>query len=263
VSESLSDRMKSYEKEFYSPELGYVDSCMPAFVRIDGKAFHTWTKGFNKPFDKELSETFQKATISTIEGIGQILMAYSQSDEVTFLLNGWEKENSQIYFNGKVQKIVSVMSSIFTAYFNKFVMGMCFEKHNGLYPHEVYGKSYLAFFDARVFNVPKNEIVNLFIWRQLDAKRNSIQALARSLYSHTEVNGKNQDEMKKMCLDKGMSWDNLSPLQKWGFVVHNEKYEMVVGDGMVERSRWIVDTEIPFFVDDRNYINNLLENKGE
>ncbi len=239
VSESLSDRMKIFEKEFYSPELGYVNTDMPVFVRVDGKAFHAWTIPFNKPFDLTLSHAFQYTTRMVCEEIGQVIMAYGQSDEVTFLLSGWQKPESQIYFGGKIQKIVSVMSSIFTAYFS--------QKFN-----------VPAFFDARVFNVPKNEIANLFIWRQMDAKRNSIQGSTRSLYSHTEVNGKNGDEMKKMCLDKGMNWDNLYPLQKWGFVVHKEKYKMVAGDEMVERSRWVVDNEIPFFVDDRNYINNLI-----
>ena len=241
MSDSLGDRMKGYEKEFYSPELGYVNQNMPTFVRIDGKAFHTWVKNgdIKKPFDYELSEVFQEATKWTCRSSGQILMAYGQSDEVTFLLNGWANPDSQLYFGGKIQKIVSIMASIFTAHFNS--------------QNKIYGMP-PAFFDARVFNVPIKEIENVFIWRQQDAKRNSIQALARSLYSHSECNGKNQQDMIDMCYKKGLLWDNLPRLQKWGFVVYKERYDIACGDGMVERSRWTVDQEIPYFVDDRMYL---------
>ena len=246
--DSLGDRMKMFEQEFYSPEMGYVDQNMPTFVRIDGKAFHTWVKSGNiqKPFDVGLSEAFQEAAKWTCRTSGQILMAYGQSDEVTFLLNGWANPDSQLYFGGKIQKIVSVMSSIFTAYFNN--------------NSNIYGMS-PAFFDARVFNVPEKEIENVFIWRQMDAKRNSIQALARSLYSQPELHSKNQDYMINMCNEKGILWDNLSPLQKWGFVVYKETFETACGNGMVTRSQWKVDTDIPFFIDDKNYF--IDKYKGE
>jgi len=244
MSDSLGDRMKMYEKEFYSPELGYVNQNMPTFVRLDGKAFHTWVKRMNieKPFDYRLSLLFQQATIDLCRDVGQILMAYGQSDEVTFLLNGWANPDSQMYFGGKIQKITSIMASAFTAHFNLKGVGH-FDQWTS------------ALFDARVFNVPTvGEIENVFIWRQQDAKRNSIQALARSLYSHSECNGKNQQEMVDMCYKKGILWDNLTPLQKWGFVVYKESYDVVVGDGMVERSRWVADTRIPYFVKDKRYI---------
>ena len=275
MSESLSERMKLYEKEFYSPELGFVNQNMPVFVRVDGKAFHTYTKNFrktskykdgvfrddifenvrfNKPFDQDLSIVFQQATRKTCEDIGQIIMAYGQSDEVTFLLNGWQRPESQVYLGGKIQKIVSVISSIFTGNFN----------------YSIHSEDYPAVFDARVFTVPNDEIENVFIWRQMDARRNSIQALARSLHSQKELHGKNGDEMKKMCLDKGIDWNELSNLQKWGFVVYKKEvvpeadpFFKCTFPAFVEaaRSEWIIDTEIPFFVDDRNYINNLWKEK--
>lgn len=246
MNDSLGDRMKMYEQEFYSPEMGYVNPNMPVFVRLDGKAFHTWTKqnNFKNPFDENLSKAFQTATKITCEEIGQVLMAYSQSDEVTFLLNGWQKPESQVYFGGKIQKIVSVISSVFTVYFDKFFR--C--------------NYWAAFFDARVWNVPEKEIENVFIWRQMDAKRNSIQGLARSLYSHKELNGKSSKEMQWMCYnERDVDWNELSPLQKWGFVVYKESYETACGDGMVTRSKWEVDLSIPFFVDQRNYLSEKIK----
>ena len=166
--DDFGNRMKSYEKASYGileVEPGMVNPDMPVFVRLDGKAFHTYTKNFRKafaydtdgtyidfdehtslmieemypelvdkfkryysdkhlndcfekPFDSDLSYAFQLATKMTCESIGQVIMAYGQSDEITFLLNGWQRPESQIYFGGKIQKIVSVMSSIFTGYFN-------------------------------------------------------------------------------------------------------------------------------------------------
>lgn len=246
--DEFGNRMKLYEKEFYTPQLGYVNSNMPVFVRLDGKAFHNWIKQpafrFRKPFDIILSQAFQFATTKTCEEIGQVIMAYSQSDEVTFLLNGWQNPESQIYFGGKIQKIVSVMSSIFTAYFNKFL--------------SLDDNIRVAFFDARVWNVPEHEISNVFIWRQMDARRNSIQGLAQSLYSHKELNKKNSNELVEMCKEKGQNWNELSNLQKWGFVVKKEEYFITMGDGDVVRSRWIVDTNIPYFVDEPEYLNDII-----
>ncbi len=250
---NLSDRMKMYEKEFQSPEVGFIDSNKPIIVRLDGKAFHTWTKQcftkqplyktneskFRKPFDEILSMAFQSATLRTCDEIGQITSAYSQSDEVTFLLSGWKNPESQVYFGGKIQKIVSVISSVFTAYFNHMF--------------EFFGMQKFAFFDARVFNVPnETEVENVFIWRQMDAKRNSIQGLAQSLYSQKELNKKNQIEQLKMCSDKGVWWNELSLLQRWGFVVYKEIDDLF-------RIKWNVDIKIPYFIDDRIYLKNIIK----
>lgn len=246
--DSLGERMKLYEKEFQSPEIGFVDSNKPIIVRLDGKEFHTWTKRFfkrplyktgethfKKPFDEILSNAFQLATIKTCDEIGQTTFAYSQSDEVTFILSGLHAtKDSQVYFNGKIQKIVSIISSIFTAHFNHIF--------------EVFGMKELAFFDTRVFNVPNEiEVENIFIWRQLEAKRNSIQALAQSFYSQKELNKKNQVEQIKMCLDKGVNWNELSSIQRWGFVVYKEMNNF-------GRIKWKTDIEIPYFIDDKNYL---------
>ena len=186
------------------------------------------------------------ATINTCQEVGQVIMAYSQSDEVTFLLSGWQNPESQIYFGGKIQKIVSVFASMFSVFFDRATGFM--------YPPP-------PIFDARVWNVPKDELENVFIWRQMDARRNSVSGLAQSLFSHRELQGKSTQEMMLMCLhEKGEDWNELSPIQKWGFVVHKEKYEIsdydwgLSSDNITTRSRWVVDNDIPYFVEDRNYI---------
>ena len=180
--------------------------------------------------------------------IGQVIMAYGQSDEVTFLLSGWQKENSQIWFDGKVQKIVSVMSSIFTGHFN----------------YKIQSQDYPAVFDARVWNVPEDEIDNVFRWRQMDARRNSVSGLAQSFYSHKQLQGKPTKELIPMCYnEKGIDWNELPNLQKWGFTVFKEKYTEPMADGMVERSRWKIDTEIPYFIDQPNYLKEIYEQEQQ
>lgn len=245
MKDEFGNRMKKFEKK----SVGMVDSNMPVFVRLDGKAFHTWTRGFDKPFDERLNQIFQYATRMTCEEVGQVIMAYSQSDEVTFLLDGWKRPESQIYFGGKIQKIVSVMSSVFTAYFN----------NNGIMESLRDIKNSLAFFDARVWNVPEHEIENVFIWRQMDVRRNSVSGLGQSLYSHKELHKKSSKEIQHMCYnEKGMDWNDLSNIQKWGFVVRKRYYNASMGDGEVIRSEWIVDEHIPYFVDNRQYLKDII-----
>jgi hypothetical protein len=49
--DSLGDRMKAYE----SLEADHlIDAEVPLVVRLDGRAFSTFTRGMNKPFDARL-----------------------------------------------------------------------------------------------------------------------------------------------------------------------------------------------------------------
>jgi len=250
MTDSLGDRMKKYEKQASNQ----IDANLPVFVRLDGKAFHTWVKimGCEKPFDESLSYLFQTATVNTCQDIGQVIMAYSQSDEVTFLLSGWQHLDSQIYFGGKSQKITSVIASIFTGHFIRTLLGM------NEYAVLADGEIKLPSFDARVFNVPVHEIENVFIWRQMDAKRNSIQSIARSLYSHKELNGKSSKIMLDMIKAKDLDWNDLPIIQKLGFVVKKDEYIVPSDTGNVVRTRWIIDNDIPFFVDESEYITDLI-----
>ena len=245
MKDEFGNRMKRFERliSFTMPGNN------PVFVRIDGKGFSKWTKQIKaeKPFDDVLSGIFINATMRTCESIGQVIMAYGQSDEVTFLLDGWRKPESQIYFGGNIQKIDSVIASMFTAHFNDWLI------------NSEYFIAEPAMFDARVWTVPEYELENVFRWRQQDAKRNSIQGLAQSLYSHKELNGKSQKEQLRMCLLKGADWDYLPILQKWGFVVRKETYTINVGDGPTERNRWVSDRNIPQFTKDKNYIKDIME----
>jgi len=246
--DEMGNRLKAYEEKSRI----YLDVNLPIFVRVDGKAFHTWVgkNKFKRPFDWALSTAMGIAAVETCKEIGSVAMAYSQSDEATFLMGGgvWGGEKSQVWFGGNIQKVSSVIASIFTANFNSVIA----------LPNS------LAYFDCRVFNVPLNEVENIFIWRQFDAKRNSIQSLAHSMFSQKVLLNKNSDELREMCelKGKGEKWEELPSAQKWGFTVKKYMYEIVTEDGQkVLRSKWVLDNDVPFFADNRDYLKNIIYKK--
>lgn len=148
-------------------------------VRIDGKAFHTFTKGFTKPFDYEITEAFDFAVYNLCRNTDvPVLFAYTQSDEISLLLrgSGWFHDT---------QKISSVIASYTTAFFNRELAS---EKP--------------AVFDARAFSLKREDVAEYFKWRKMDANRNAISAVAQSLYSHNQLQGKNKSELLGMIAEK-------------------------------------------------------------
>ena len=190
----LGDRMKAYEEPFRQK----LPIRMPAVVRLDGKAFHTLTRGCEKPFDGVLQEALREGTRAVLEEMPARL-AYGQSDEVSFLLIDYNKFDSMQWFDGQVQKIVSVAASIMGAHFTK-----------------AYGKA--GYFDGRVFVIPERDIVNYFIWRQKDCVRNSISACAQAEFSAKQLHGKNSDQMKEMLAGIGKPYDNVDAMWRLGTV---------------------------------------------
>lgn len=186
MADSLGDRMKNYEK---------VSSYRlvprsPVIIRLDGKAFHTFTKKCNKPFDQDLIDSMALSAQAVANEIQGFKLAYVQSDEASFVLTDYDEINTQGWFDYKLSKIVSIAASIMTANFNK-----------------IYGSSEkLAYFDARAFNIPESEIANCILWRIKDWNRNSIQMYSRAFYSHKELNKKNVSDMHEMLYKKGKNW---------------------------------------------------------
>jgi tRNA(His) 5'-end guanylyltransferase len=205
VEGSLGDRMKSYEDKAQL-EKGVV------LVRVDGKAFHTWTKkaGLDRPFDESMHFAMQHATIKTAMEMQGFRIAYSQSDETTFLLENL-KEESGAWFDYKVQKLASITASMFTLHFNIFMRG-----REPFAP----GWTPAAYFDARVFSMPVEDAANNFVWRQQDNTRNHIQAKAHHVFSHSQVQNKNGLELVQMLFDAGYGVDTLPGWVRYGtFVV--------------------------------------------
>lgn len=242
---TLGDRMKLYEEAARST----LPPRMPVILRVDGKAFHTYTKNATKPFDYDLIGLMNGAAMGLCENIQGAQMAYVQSDEISVLIHGYKKFTSSPWFDNQVQKMVSVGASIATSH---FAAGLFDEGGNRTkFDLPVY-------FDARVFVLPENEVCNYFLWRQQDCSRNSIQMLARSIYSHKQLDGKNGNVLKEMCDAKGQSWDALPTQHRRGRCVVKKTHVRNEAHGQTVRSFWEVDNEIPVFSENRDYVNQYL-----
>jgi len=229
---SLGDRMKEYE----AISQNKLTRRMPVIIRLDGKGFHNYTRKMKKPYDSDLQLNMWRSTIRLCQEVQNTVLAYCQSDEVSLLLVDYNTLNTQPWFANEVQKLCSLAASSMTQYFND-------PQTRGELP-------YGARFDARCFNLPREEVTNYFIWRELDWIRNSIQMLAQYYFSPKELYKKNTNQMKEMILkETGINWDtNLQPFQRRGTTC------------IKKNGKWIVDCNLPMFNENRNYIENLLYN---
>ena len=260
----LAKRMKEYE----SVPKSRLMRRMPVIIRIDGKAFHSFTKGFQRPFDEILIKTMQETTKYLCENIQGCVLGYTQSDEISLVLVDYKKLNSSSWFDYEVQKIVSIAASMATMAFNKYFdcnVHNYFDNLRNYWDSDfylMYHDSYLkaiekgAMFDARCFNLSKEEVANYIYWRQLDASRNSIQMVGQANFSHKQLMNKTCNDIQDMLMtQKGINWNNLPTYQKRGSCCVKEKYEK----HDVERSKWIIDKDIPIFKGDgREYIEKLI-----
>ena len=257
--DSLGDRMKgNYENRSKT----YLVRRMPVIIRLDGKAFHTFTRGFDKPFDDVMMQTMQQTTLKLCQEIQGCVFGYTQSDEITLVLVDYNDINTDAWFDYSVQKMCSVAASMCTLYFNKIFAEMVdvFIANSDVTPEEeklerVYNKAIEkgAMFDARVFNIPVEEVTNCVLWRQQDATRNSISSLAQSKFSAKELHGKNSSQMQDMLMEKyGINWNNLAIPEKRGTAVYKRTIDDV--------TEWIVDYQMPILKgEDRDYVEHLVK----
>lgn len=187
-------------------------------IRLDGNAFHTYTRGLLKPFDEALHADLVSATAFLCAKISGARLAYVQSDEVSLLLSDFDNTGTQPWFGGSVQKMASVSASILTAKFNT-LRALHFNLEGGQLGNK------LAFFDARAFTIDDpDDVVEYFRWRYLDARRNSVSALARAHFSHREVQGKSTGELRDMlCHDRGVNWTSTPAQFRYGTVIHRSQ----------------------------------------
>jgi tRNA(His) guanylyltransferase len=238
-TDSLGDRMKRYEGITQTKLMNRT----PVIIRLDGKAFHTFTRGLQKPFDQLLNDAMVKTMHALCESIQGAVLGYTQSDEISILLQDWASFETDGWYDYKIQKMVSVAASIATATFN------------AAFQHPT--KKTLALFDARIFNLPFEEVNNYYIWRQQDATRNSINSLAQSLFSHKELQGLNVSQVQDlMMLQRGINWNDIPTHFKRGacttMVAEVDEIKKVVTMPL------LVDLEIPIFTQNRDYVGNTL-----
>lgn len=245
MKDALGDRMKgNYEDRtrIFLPRRTYT------IIRIDGKAFHTYTKGLVRPFDDGLINDMDSTAAYLCKNIMGAKFAFVQSDEISILITDFEDINSQAWFDNNLQKMSSVSASMATRMFNTERMRRFLNKELG----EVMK---WAEFDSRVFQIPqKVEVENYFIWRQQDTTRNSIQSVSQSLYSDKELHGMSTDMQQEMIFQKGINWNDYAPKYKRGRIILKETYE---GENSAMRTRWI-STETPIFTQDREFLNSKI-----
>lgn len=287
VHDDLGNRMKTFYEQIPKTKLMRRT---PVIIRIDGKAFHTFTRGFKRPFDEILIKTMQETTKYLCENIQGCVLGYTQSDEITLVLVDYQRFESCAWFDYEIQKICSISASMTTMAFNKFfaknVKEYDMEWKCGLTPQsveiqkahydymEVLNKAVEkgAMFDARVFNIPKEEVTNCVYWRQLDASRNSIQMVGQANFSHKELHCKTCNDIQDMLmLQKNINWNDFPTHHKRGTcVIKSDETEIITEDnigtdgsviGTVKtvRSKWIIDKEMPLLKGkDREYIDRLV-----
>lgn len=278
----LAERMKGYEKR----NRYYLQRRMPVILRLDMRAGHSFTRGFKRPFDEVFIKSMQDTAKYLCENIQNCKLSYQQSDEITLLLVDYDKLNTDCFFDYRVDKLCSIAASMATMAFNRaFANNVgdyctytyeCMDNTHENYEHILsLAVEKGAMFDARCFNIPKEEVTNLLYWRQDDAAKNSIQMVGRAFFSHKELHKKSRNDIQDMLMtQKGINWNDFPTYQKRGSccIKTEEKITEDITiiknrfgeDGKkhvvnMKRPHWIIDTEIPIFKGEgREYIDRLV-----
>ena len=242
---SLGDRMKSYYEDVARI---YLTRRTPVIIRVDGKAFHTLTRKLKlkKPFDENFISCMTDTACGLCSEIQGAKIAYVQSDEISILVTDYDNLETDAWFGYNLQKIVSVSSSIATARFNGALYNRILRDTP---PATVF-----AYFDARAFNIPREEVANYFHWRQVDAIRNSTAGLAQSHFSHKELHKKNVGQMREVLVLKDIYWERLATWLQRGICITKKAYTV---EG-VEKTGWDIDQDIPLFSEQRDYIEQYI-----
>ena len=259
----IGSRMKQYENcyRFYLTP----NSCV--IVRLDGRAFHSFTKGFARPYDKIFASAMWETTKRLCENVSGCKFAYTQSDEITLVLNDYGRD-TEPWFGNNLQKIVSISAAMATLFFNKAFSEAMRDEYLEWYTEcdnaieseqtkllMAHGNAYnnkLAVFDSRAFIVPREEVFNVIYWRQLDCTRNSIQLLGQANFSHKELQNLSCNAIQeKLFQEKSINWANEPNWFKNGVSCYKVEKEIQPN---VVRHKWFIDLNTPVFTTDRNYI---------
>ena len=276
----LANRMKEYEKR----NQYYLQKRTPVAIRVDGRSFHTFTKGFQRPFDDVLIKTMQETAKYMCENIQGAKFAYVQSDEITIILIDYDTLETDCWFNYRTDKLCSIAASMATMIFNKIFKEKVenFIEEGGAFSlaqlnyNQMKMEPYLkaiekgAMFDARCFNIPKEEVTNLIYWRQLDATRNSIQMVGQANFSHKELQNKSCNDIQDMLHEqKGINWDDYPTVCKRGtaciknrkIIEYLDEFKVTAKlmDSTKTENSWIIDTEMPILKgENRAYVDDLV-----
>ncbi len=273
--DSLGDRMKNnYENRSKT----YLTRRVPVCIRCDGKAFHSFTRGLKRPYDEIFHSAMNDTLMYLCKNIQGCKVGYTQSDEITLLLVDYDTITTDAWFDYSVQKMCSIAASMATLAFNKSFAKSAddFFRNNIKDVDEknedvIYFKTLMkavetgAMFDARCFNIPEDEVVNCFIWRQQDATRNAIQMLGQSNFPHKALQGKSCNQIQDMLMvTKGINFNDMPVEFKRGVCcikVTEQDPDVDIKDGAFPVTYWKLDKDIPIFTQDRSYIEKCFDVK--
>ena len=248
----IDKRMKKYEYVTRN----FLTIRTPVIIRIDGKAFHTFTKGMKKPFDHIFMESIQDTMKYLCENVQGCVLGYCQSDEISLLLIDYDTLETSAWFDNNISKIISITSSLASVYFNQqFYINLVdyrvknYKSKNRDVEYEnrlLANISSLPIFDSRAFNLSKEEVNNYFVWRQQDAIKNAIQMIGRAYFTHKELENKNGQDIVDMLDNIKVNYHSYTTSEKRGTCcIKTDK-------------GWELDTEIPIFKDNKDYIEKLV-----
>ena len=267
----LAKRMKDYEMR----DRYFLQKRIPVAIRVDMRAGHTFTRGFKRPFDDIFMKSMQETAKYMCENMGNAKLAYVQSDEITIILTDYDTLETDCWFNYRTDKLCSISASMATMIFNKIFKEKVenFIEEGGAFSlaqlnyNQMKMEPYLkaiekgAMFDARCFNIPKEEVTNLIYWRQLDATRNSIQMVGQANFSHKELQNKSCNDIQDMLHEqKGINWNDYPTVCKRGTAIIYVNYQnpQSLTDKDIIKG-WKIDTEMPILKgEDRAYIDDLV-----
>lgn len=218
--EAMGDRHKAYEiregGRRFMPGL-------PVIIRLDGKAFHTFTRGLLRPFDERLSLAMRETTKALVETFNASI-GYTQSDEITLAFPNLDAAKLMMY-DGKVQKLISLTAGLAAAKFNREIMARIPEKAH-----------LLPIFDSRGWCYPNLDLAaeNL-LWRETDATRNSLTMAASAFYSHKELHKAGFTKKHEMLHAKGINWNDYPAAFKRGTYIRRQTVMKSLTEKELER----------------------------
>mgnify|MGYP003192565867 FL=1 len=275
---NLHSRMKRYE----ASSKALLMRRTPAIIRVDGKAFHTFTKDMEAPFDERFRNAMQQTMLKMCQNIQGCVFGYTQSDEISLVLTDYETITTDAWYDYNVQKMTSIAASMATLYFaealraevdayairltaeqpaplSQFATKRSNHQSGGIQGNNEYiscmrAKMFAALFDARAFSVPKEEVCNCMIWRQQDATRNSIQSVGQYYFSQSQLNRKSLSQIQEMLWTEAhVNWNDIRTEWKRGACCYRDNT-----DSSKAHFPWIIDKAPPVFTQNRNYIERWI-----
>lgn len=257
IYETLGDRQKEYEKNS-----DYVlTRRLPIIIRVDGRSFSRLTRKLTKPYSVDIGNIMSETMMYCIMEMQGAVFGYQQHDEINFILRNDQSFDSDPWYQNRIQKITSVASSLATLSFNRGLSRLD-------PPLDIIGD---AIFDARVFALPTiSEVVNYLVWRQQDCIRDAVSAAAQEELSlkfgkrtaMKLLQKRTVAEKKELLLSQAnIDFDEIySSSFKYGVAAYKVPTIIPSKEGMTARNKWTLNDTVPLFVEEKDFIYNILLN---